>query len=190
MLIHIEPAEPNHAADLAILFDIALSGVASHRWSQLAGKDHSVFELGKMQAQREDGAFSYRNSHIARIDQSIAGMLLSYQLGTFANPEGAMSRSEGARQDDELAPLLRLEQQVQGSRYINSLAVYNEYRKLGVARLLITNLLDTAEEQQFSAIIPKGHDLGGLLLKKFGFAPESEETSPTGQDWQLWLRQS
>lgn len=183
MLIHIEPAEPNHAADLAILFDIALSGVASHRWSQLAGKDHSVFELGKMQAQREDGAFSYRNSHIARIDQSIAGMLLSYRLGAFANPDGAPV-------DDELAPLLRLEQQAQGSRYINSLAVYNEYRKLGVARLLITNLLDTSEEQQFSAIIPKGHELGSLLLKKFAFAPQAEQPSPAGQSWQLWLRQA
>lgn len=185
MLVHLEPAEFKHSADLAILFDMTFRGFAALQWADMTVDCDTEFETGKMRAGRtgEEGGFSFENATIARIDDFVAGMLLSYVLKDPA-------QMDQAELSEDLEPILRLEEQVVGSRYINACTVYGEYRQNGVGSLLMNDAITKAKkagERKLSAIIDQENELGAMLLDKFGF----DVTADDGDDyitWQLWTR--
>ena len=134
--MEVRPATKADCRAIAELALMAGEGIPAHFWEQsrVAGQD--IEEIGAQNAASETGNFSYRNVHVAVIDDRVAGMLLAYRL-----PE-----SEQAENLDDLPafirPLIELEQCVPGSFYINMLATYPQYRNRAVG----TRLMDRAEE--------------------------------------------
>lgn len=185
MLVHLEPAEYKHSADLAILFDMTFRGFAALQWAEMTEECDTEFETGKKRAERrsDEGGFSYENATIARIDTFVAGMLLSYVL---KDPRD----SDQGELGEDLDPILRLEQRVIGSRYINACTVYSDYRQKGIGSLLMNDAIAKAKkagDKELSAIIDQENELGAMLLDKFGFDIDAED----GDDfitWQLWRK--
>lgn len=185
MLVHLEPAEARHSADIAILFDMAFRGFAAMQWEDMTIDCDTEFETGKKRAERqsEDGAFSYQNATIARIDDFVAGMLLSYVLPDPADVDHTDF-------NEDIDPILRLEEQVIGSRYINACTVYSDYRRMGIGSLLMNDVIAKAKkagDKQLSAIIDQENELGAMLLDKFGFDAGPEDGDDFA-NWQLWTR--
>lgn len=185
MLVHLEPAESKHSADLAILFDMTFRGFAALQWADMTIDCDTEFETGKTRAERmaDEGGFSFENATIARIDTFVAGMLLSYVLKDPAE-------IDQAELSEDLDPILRLEEKVIGSRYINACTVYSPYRQKGIGSLLMNDAITKAKragEKELSAIIDQENELGAMLLDKFGF----DMIANDGDDyitWQLWTK--
>jgi ribosomal protein S18 acetylase RimI-like enzyme len=130
-VFQLRPARKDDARALAQLIDIAGEGFGSHLWSQSAGPDETALDVGMRRAQREEGAFSYRNALLAEREGEIAGLLLGYPLADPYDTGDLNALPELVR------PLVELESCAPGSWYINALAVFSEYRKQGLGTLLL-----------------------------------------------------
>jgi hypothetical protein len=73
-------------AELALL---AGEGIPAYFWEQSRKEGQSLLEVGALNAASDTENFSWRNSHLALIDNAIAGMLLAYRHATTG------SRSQG-----------------------------------------------------------------------------------------------
>ncbi|HEM45757.1 MAG TPA: GNAT family N-acetyltransferase, partial [Alphaproteobacteria bacterium] len=100
-------------AELAL---IAGEGIPAYFWEQEQAGEPDLLTVGARKAGSETDNFSYRNTHLALIDDHIAGMVLAYRL-----PESDRDDdSDGL--PDFIHPLLELERRVPGSFYVNMLA--------------------------------------------------------------------
>ncbi len=128
----IRPAQEQDCLAIAELALIACDEIPGHFWadSQLPGQ--SLVQAGAQLAASVAANFSYRNAHIARIDDQIAGMLLAYRL-----PEASDNDEDPADFPEFVRPLIELEQCVPGSFYINMLAAYPQYRGQGIGSALM-----------------------------------------------------
>lgn len=135
-------ATPQHSLAIAELALMAGEGIPGYFWDLSRKPGQSVLEYGAEKAASDTQNFSYKNAHLALVDdgQRVAGMLLGYRL-----PDA--DKSENL---DDLPPFLRplveLEQSVPGSYYINMLATYPAYRNQGVGTALLVNVDEWALE--------------------------------------------
>jgi ribosomal protein S18 acetylase RimI-like enzyme len=113
------------------LVDIAGEGLATYFWGRMTGAGQSPFEIGRIRAQRDEGAFTWRNAHIAEVDGDVAGALIGYRIADDAAAEDLSETPE------ILKPLAELEGLAPGHWYVNVLAVFPEYRGRGIGRLLL-----------------------------------------------------
>lgn len=126
----ITAARAQDAADLARLIDIAGEGIPAWLWGRAAGDGQTALDIGIARARREAGGFSYRNAHVARMGDGVAGMVLGYPI-------------ENAPEDDPdalpapLAPFVALEKRSVGTWYVNALAVFPGDRDRGIGRALL-----------------------------------------------------
>ena len=127
--VTVRRATKDDARVIAKLFLMSSDGLAKYIWSKDAKPLVSPLDVGEARYQRENTAFSYQNCLIAEWQGKIAGMLHGYK----------MTESDGPETDPVLAPYGELE--VPGSFYISSLAVFDPFRRMGVAH----RLLDSAE---------------------------------------------
>jgi ribosomal protein S18 acetylase RimI-like enzyme len=181
----IRPARPGDATHLTALVDLAGEGLPTLLWQQRAGEAQSPFEVGRARALRDDGGFSYRNAHMIETGGEIAGGLVSYRLD----------------EDDDLSdvpPLVRglveLELQVPGYWYVNILAVYPEFRGLGLGSRLLAEadrLGREAGAAGMAIIVASGNVDAYRLYQRHGYRPLAKRAAPdypggrTGQDWLL-----
>ena len=137
--MHIRPATRADSADLAILDDVASSGLASWLWSGAVarGEASTAIERGRQKFAAGEGEISWRNASIAEIDGDVAGMSVSYPLATVAEPADAPNAV--------LKPLYELLAAVKGHRYIDALAVYSRYRGRGIGRGLMRHEFDRSQ---------------------------------------------
>lgn len=126
-------ARKEDAPALAQLIEIAGEGIPSFLWSQQARDGQTALDVGAERAARDDANFSYRNTVVAHVDGKIAGMLLAYPLPAPTDEDLAALPEIPAL----LRPLVELEYQVPGSFYVNALAVFEPYRRLGIGRALL-----------------------------------------------------
>lgn len=150
----VRPGRRSDAAAMTVLVDIAAQGLAAYSWTQMAEPSQSPLEVGLSRALREEGGFSYRNALIGEVDGEIAGMMVSYRLD-----------ADGAARGDLppiFEPLAELEGQIVGWWYINVLAVFPAYRRLGLA----SRLLDQADAFVAEIGVP-----GAGLIAASGNAP-------------------
>ncbi len=128
MTVELRPAVREDAADLVRLIDMAAEGLPHLLWSSLAGPGEDAWSVGQSRAERDEGAFSWRNATVAVDADRVAGALVGYP-------------NRAAEPLDDLPPLLRpivdLENQAVGSWYVNALAVYPPWRRRGVAAALM-----------------------------------------------------
>ena len=134
-LITLRQAVREDCARIARLFMMASDGIAEYIWSRVDAPGLSLLEIGERRYAREGTAFSYQNCVVAEKDGAVVGMLHSYpmQVQDCAEPRG--------ESDPVLAPYAELEDY--GSLYISALAVFHEYRNLGLG----TRLLDEARRR-------------------------------------------
>jgi ribosomal protein S18 acetylase RimI-like enzyme len=166
--IALRPARREDAADMARLVGLASEGLTDYLWAQMAAPGEDPFAVGVRRAERDDGAFSWRNAVVAEVDGAVAGMLVAYRVGDEPEPVD--------EQPEMFRPLQRLENRALGTHYVNVLATYPEFRRRGVA----TRLLREAERQGegaagLSLIVASANAGAQRLYEGFGFVKIAEE---------------
>jgi len=129
----IRRATSRDATDITAIVDMAGEGLPAYIWSQIVGVGQSPFEIGRTRAMRSDGAFSYRNAHIAEVDNQAAGAVICYPLSDPVDLGNINKMHEIGR------PLALLEAEAPGHCYVTALAVYPEFRRRGVGASLLKN---------------------------------------------------
>jgi len=185
------PATLADAAALAVLVDIAGEGAPSSFWRDLAGPGHSVLEVGRERARREEGGFSYRHATIAEIGDEIAAALIVYPLDDPYDLSGLEDMPIHAQ------PLVRLEAQAPGSWYVNVLATFGEFRGQGLGRKLLDIAEAKAREgnaQAMSIIVGDWNEGARALYQRAGYQTIASEPAilppdfPHQGDWLLMVR--
>jgi ribosomal protein S18 acetylase RimI-like enzyme len=184
----IRPATIADATHLAALVDIAGEGFASYFWSQMAAVGQSPFEVGRARAMRDEGAFTFRNAHVAEADGPVAGALVGYRIDDPADYRAVADASDLVR------PLLELEAEAPGFWYLNVLAVFPEHRGKGIGRALLSHAdgLGRAIGVRGMAVIVASTNEGAVrLYKDAGYAERARRPITPfpgyrrGGDWVL-----
>ena len=129
--MNIRKATKDDCRTIAELGLIAGEGIPAYFWEQSKSADEDLLDAGARNAASDSENFSWRNAHLAVIDNRVAGMLLAYRLPDSENADSLDEYPEFIR------PLIELEQCVPGSFYINMLATYPEFRNQSIG----TNLM-------------------------------------------------
>lgn len=151
---------------MVILIDCAGYGVPLWVWTGLRKDEPSVLEVGRARARREEGAFSYRNAHIAEFEGRTAGMLVGYRL---ADPYLMPDLDSVPK---EFEPAFELESLVPGSWFVNVVAVYQEYRGQGIGARLLAHAEELARKAHATrmSIIFESRNTGARrVYERFGF---------------------
>jgi GNAT superfamily N-acetyltransferase len=139
----IRPATPVDAIHMTCFVDMASEGLALMLWDALREPQQTLIEFGRARAMREDGAFSYRNAHIAEVDGAVAGGLVGYTIEPDHDVSVRMpDPAEAAKIPDFLRPVIELEQMAGDHWYVNILATYPEMRGKGVGAALLAKADD------------------------------------------------
>jgi ribosomal protein S18 acetylase RimI-like enzyme len=184
----IRPATPRDATDLVAFVDMAGEGLPSYFWSRMAEVGQGPFEVGRTRALREDGAFSWRNAHVAERDHLVAGGLVCYRIDDPVDLSGIGEMNRLARD------LTLLESEVPGFWYVNVLAVYPEFRGQGIAAALLAYADDLgrrAGTRGMAIIVASENEPARRLYEKAGYLPRTSrplvahEGYRRGGDWIL-----
>jgi ribosomal protein S18 acetylase RimI-like enzyme len=166
------PATKADAAALAVLVDIAGEGLPAHLWSTLRAPGQSILEMGRERAAREEGGFSYHNAMVAEVDGEVAASLVGYRL------DDPYDLSDLDAVPEAVRPLVLLEAQAPGSWYVNVLATFPEFRRRGIARLLLdfaeTKAMETGEPS-LSVIVAGENERAMRLYASADYGPLASE---------------
>ncbi len=184
----IRPATIRDATDLAALVDMAGEGLPSYFWGNMAEVGQSPFEVGRTRAMREEGAFSYRNAHVAELGGAVAGALIGYLIDDPVDLSGI----------DDMTPFARdltlLEAEAPGHWYVNVLATYPEFRGQGIGEALLAHAdaLGRAGAAKGMSIIVASENRGARrLYEKVGYREKASRPLVAfpgfkrGGDWVL-----
>lgn len=114
------------------------------------------YELVKALAEREDSQYSYKNCYVCEVNGNVAGAICSYDGARLYELRTALFQ-ELEKRGTQLGKKITDECE-SGELYIDSLAVFKEYRGQGVAKALIAKV----EEKSHELDIP----ILGLLVDK------------------------
>ncbi len=158
----IRPAERRDAAELAILVDIASHGFASWFWygAVLDGSLDTAMEKGRMKM-RDDPAEGWRAAVVAEWNGDVAGTLIAYRV------DGSLA--DMAAPHPVVEPILALQRQVIGNRFVDSLGVYREHRGRGIGRALLDHELGKAGNAGTSLITESHNETALSLYRSSGF---------------------
>jgi ribosomal protein S18 acetylase RimI-like enzyme len=129
----IRAATPDDAEALVRLIGYAGEGLPQLVWAGMAEPGESPTDVGHRRARRLEGAFSYRNAHMAVVGGASVATLIGYPLATEAEPVDL----------SELPPMFRplqaLEEHAPGTWYVNVLATEPAYRGQGIGAQLLAH---------------------------------------------------
>lgn len=165
--MHIRPATRADSADIAILDDIASSGLASLvlETGVREGRYDRPLECGRDGIAHSDGPYSWANALIAEIDGDVAGMSLSFELtGTDSNADIS---------DPVLEPIEKLKSQSLGTRFIDSVGVYTRFRGRGAGKALVEAEIARAEPHVCSIITDDANAPALALYRGLGFIEQA-----------------
>jgi ribosomal protein S18 acetylase RimI-like enzyme len=130
---------------IAELFRISSDGVVEYVWSTLAPEYPGLepLEIGAVRYAQEEGNLSYTNCVVAEREGEVVGQLCTYLVES-----GAEMTDEPA--DPILEPYERLE--IPGTLYISSLAVFDEFRGMGLGTKMLSIARDQARESSLDAL--------------------------------------
>ena len=125
---------------MARFVNMAGDGLPLYIWEKIAAEtgDTTAWDVGAQRAQRETGAFSYRNTVIREVDGEAVAALIGYPLPDTPDP---------ARFDDlpeMYLALQELEDLVPGTWYVNVLATLETMRGKGLGLGLLAVAEDLA----------------------------------------------
>ncbi|MCU0910793.1 MAG: GNAT family N-acetyltransferase [Rhodobacteraceae bacterium] len=141
----LRPARRDDADDLARLVDMAGEGLPRRFWRDMAAPGADLWAFGAARAARDEGAFSWRNAHLAESDGEVAGGLVTYRVAEVPEPLDGLPPA--------VRPLQALENRVPGTQYVNVLAVYRAFRGRGIGRALLALAAASAGPAGLSIIV-------------------------------------
>jgi ribosomal protein S18 acetylase RimI-like enzyme len=121
-------------ADCRAIAELALmagEGIPAYFWEQSRKPGQDIEDVGAQNAASDTENFSFRNAHLAIVNNAVAGMLLAYRLTDAEHADDLEDFPAFIR------PLIELEQCVPGRFYINMLATYPDYRNQAVGSTLM-----------------------------------------------------
>src|SRR5262245_8512465 len=116
----LRPGKPEDAAALAELVNFAGEGLPLYLWGKMADAGQSAWDVGRIRAGRDTGAFSWRNAVVAEQGGAVAACLMGYPLPGTAPP------IDLAEMPAMFVPMEELERLAPGTWYVNVLAAYPE----------------------------------------------------------------
>jgi len=146
---NLRPATSHDAAELAILDDIASSGLASWIWygAVLSGRVDTAMEQGRQVMGDPKVFWGFSNAVMGDIDGHVAGMAISYKMNM---PD--KSPDMGEKANVVLCNTFDLMRVANGHWYLDGLAVYRQFRKSGLGRKLLRNAMDRGRAARVSHI--------------------------------------
>lgn len=174
--ITLRPAGVGDAAALADLVNIAGDGLPLVLWEDLAEPGQTALEVGRARAARDHGAFSWCNALMAEVGGVVAGTVIIYLVPV--DPE-----MPGPDTPPVVAPLIELEALAPGTLYINVLAVFEGFRRRGVAASLIAESARRAPPSGLSLIVADANAGARAFYAAQGFA-EADRRPVVHGGWQ------
>jgi ribosomal protein S18 acetylase RimI-like enzyme len=191
--ITLRAATTRDAPAMVLLVDIAGHGLPLHFWTTAVrrGEAVSALEVGYMRALREEADFSWKKATIAELDGEVAGMLTGYLL-----PARAPVVDLG-KLDPVVRPLVELEALAPSTWYVNVLAAFARFRRLGVGTALIGRAGEIARAvnaRGVSLIVEDTNEAARRLYEDRGFREVARrpfhafDGAPEVYDWILMVR--
>jgi ribosomal protein S18 acetylase RimI-like enzyme len=193
-MIHLAPpyrrATLDDAAAMAELVNFAGENLPVYLWSKMAEPGQSAWEVGRLRAQREQGAFSFRNTVVVEEGGRAAGCLIGYPLPKRPDPIPPDLPAM-------LRPLQELENLAPGTWYVNVLALYPEFRGrgLGTGLLAIAHRIAADLGLEGLSIIGADANAGARrLYERCGYRELArrpmvkEDWESSGTDWVLMVK--
>ena len=136
--IIIRPAQKKEAADLAMLDNIAGHGISHWFWEKavMLGQAKDPLDYGRSRL-ASDEIFAWRNAYVAVEDDMIAGSITSYVMPTSDEDEMLVMKQEAPA----FVPVFELYGAATGNWFIDSFAVFADYRGKGLGATLLKNSL-------------------------------------------------
>lgn len=190
--MNIRKAVKQDAKDLAYLINLAGEGLPEYLWQTACSDEQDPLAFGANRAAREEGGFSYTNATICQQDDTVLGMVLSYQQPDPYDIDNLEDYPAVVR------PLIELEALAPGSWYINAIATYEAYQGKGIASRLFSVCDDYAKEagcSEISLIVASENSRAKRLYEHLGFHRiQSRPVVPYqgclhGGEWLLLLKQ-
>ena len=173
----IQPATLSHAEDIARLIMMAMTDDCCQN---LAGAEHTLDDFARVMlslVRAEHTQYSYRNALVALTpDGSVAGTCVGYRgEDLHALREAFIS---AARQHFGIDYTDMADETRPGEYYIDSLAVYPEYRRQGIATTLLRAAADHAHSIGLPAalLVDKGNPSARRLYESVGFVAAGDDT--------------
>jgi ribosomal protein S18 acetylase RimI-like enzyme len=182
----VRPATPADAPDLARFVDLASEGMVRRFWAEMAESGADILAVGVRRAERDEGAFSWRNAWVAEVGGAVAGGMVGYPIADA--PEPVEEAPPIAR------PLVALENEAPGTWYVNVLATDAPSRGRGVATALLRHAASVAEGRELSLIVADANATARRLYAAFGFVERArrpvvnEGWESASREWVLMLR--
>lgn len=184
--MNIRPAAKADAPILAELVNYAGEGMPLYLWGKMAAPGEDAWQIGRARAERETGAFSYRNALVIEEGGEAAGCLIGYGI-----PDRPEPVSVGI--PPMFVPLQELENLAPATWYINVLGVLPRFRNRGLGARLLALADETARarSKRGSSLIVADANAGARrLYARSGFR-EQASRKIVKQDWRTesenWL---
>ncbi|WP_164870794.1 GNAT family N-acetyltransferase [Mesobaculum littorinae] len=172
------PATVQDADLLVELVDISGAGLPGHIWARSVTPDQSAYDVGRLRAQGDSGPISWRHATIAEIGGDAAGCLIAYPLAAHPAPADPAD-------PPEYGPMTELEAMVPGSFFVNIVATYPGYRRMGLGSALLATAVDrarTAGCPRLSLIVSDVNDNARRLYRAAGYG-EIARRPVAKSDW-------
>ncbi len=169
-MIEIREATKNQAAEIASLIMMAMTDDCC---LYFCGDGYGLEDFRQMMTmlvEREDSQYSYKNTLVAMDASKVVGISVSYDGGrlhelrrAFIEAAKEQIGKDHSGMDDETQA---------GELYLDSLAVLPEYRRQGIAKLLIRATKEKANCLRLPCIgllVDKGNITGEALYFSVGF---------------------
>jgi len=172
------PATKADAPALAELVNYAGEGLPLYLWTKLAKGGEDPWAVGRARAEREEGAFSYRNATVIEVSGECAGCLIGYEIADVPKPVSP-------DMPPIFVPFQELENLAPGTWYINVLAVLPKFRNRGLGVELIALAEETgrkAGKRGMSLIVADKNFGARRLYERQGYTPRAERRFVV-EDW-------
>ncbi len=173
----IQPANHSHAEDITRLIMQAMSDECCQN---LAGPAHTLDDFARVMlslVRAEHTQYSYRNALVALTpDGRVAGACVGYRGSDLHTLREAFISA--ARQHFQIDYTDMADETRPGEYYIDSLAVYPEYRRQGIATSLLRATSDYAHTIGLPAalLVDKGNPNARRLYESVGFIAAGDAT--------------
>lgn len=181
----------NDVVALTELVNFAGKGLPLYLWEKSAEAGETGWDVGRRLAARAEGKFSCTNALVAEIGGTCVACLIGYPQ--HSGPEAI----DDAKVPPIFVPLRELEDIAPDSWYINTLAVFPEYRRRGLGSRLIAlseGMAREAGERYMSLIASDNNESAIRIYRRLGFRIVAmremvkEQWPSEGKQWMLMTK--
>jgi len=173
------PATKADASSLAEFVNYAGHGMPLYLWGKLAKNGEDPWEIGRVRAAREEGAFSYRNATVIEHNGECAGCLIGYAIPAKPQPISAEMPAM-------FVPLQELENLAPATWYTNVVGVHERFRNLGLGGKLLALADQTSRGlglRATSLIVADDNRDARRLYHRYGMR-ERDSRKAVKEDWE------